>query len=275
MADNIDRLIAEAAARNGIPEATLRRYVQIESNFNPNAKTGSYKGLLQLSDSEFRKHGGRGNIFDPAENLSAGAAKLAAERRMFMQRYGREPSTGELYLIHQQGWGGLQAHLANPDRPAWQSMASTGEGRAKGEKWAKLAISGNIPRKWGVDPETITSGEFVRRWSERAGGQVPTQRIQPVQTASIANSRDPQAPNTGWHASVAPSEPQESDGTPTALDAITAALAAMQRPSGGSGGDGGAHAYQPAPSMDQRIAVALLPSRPVATLMPAAKPIKT
>lgn len=170
MARNLDQLIAEAAARHGIPETTLRRYIKIESNFDPNNRTGSYKGLLQLSDREFRKYGGQGNIYDPAANLNAGAAKLAAERNTFAGKYGRQPTDGELYLVHQQGWGGLQKHLANPDRPAWQNMADTGEGRQKGERWAKLAISGNVPRKWGVNPETMTSKEFVDRWTARVNG---------------------------------------------------------------------------------------------------------
>jgi hypothetical protein len=44
----------------------MRAIRGIESSGNPNAITGKYKGLYQLSDSEFSRYGGRGSIFDPA-----------------------------------------------------------------------------------------------------------------------------------------------------------------------------------------------------------------
>jgi len=51
-----------------IDPRTMRAIRQIESGGNPNATTGSYKGLYQLSDGEFRRYGGQGSIYDPAEN---------------------------------------------------------------------------------------------------------------------------------------------------------------------------------------------------------------
>ncbi len=170
-------IISDLADQYGFNPETLDRFVQIESGGNPNARTGSYKGLFQLSDSEFNKYGG-GNIYDTADNARAGVAKLAAERDTFTNQYGREPTPTELYLIHQQGPAGFAAHYGNPDQPAWQSMASTGEGKQKGEAWAKAAIWGNVPdglkAQFG-NVNNITSQQFMDLWRNKVeGGQAQT-----------------------------------------------------------------------------------------------------
>jgi len=165
----VEAAIEAAARRQGVSPDSLRTFVWIESGGDPGATTGSYKGLLQLSSGEFNKHGG-GNIYDPNDNLNAGALKLKAESEDFKRKYGRDPTDGDLYLIHQQGWGGAQAHWANPDQPAWQSMYSTGEGQQKGPGWAKQAIWGNVPdamkAKFG-SVDNITSRDFVSLWNNK------------------------------------------------------------------------------------------------------------
>ena len=172
-----DDLITSAAQQNGLDPATLKRFVQIESGGNPRATTGSYSGLLQLSPSEFASRGGH-NIYDPAENLNVGAAKLAQESAAFSQKYGRQPDASDLYLIHQQGSGGAAAHMATPSAPAWQNMYSTGEGRAKGPGWSKLAIWGNVPdqdkaRFGSVD--NVSSQDFMNLWRAKVmGGNAAT-----------------------------------------------------------------------------------------------------
>lgn len=180
----IEQLIESVAAERGIPASRLRAFVGIESGGNPGVKTGSYKGLLQLSNSEFAKAGGQGSIFDPEANLRAGAVKLQAEAEQFKRKFGREPSDADLYLVHQQGWGGAQKHWENPERPAWQSMYLTGEGQQKGEGWAKQAIWGNVPddvkKKFG-SVDNITSGDFTNLWSskvERFGGDATAAPVQ-------------------------------------------------------------------------------------------------
>jgi len=148
----------------------MRAIMKIESGGNPNARTGSYKGLYQLSDSEFNRLGGRGNIFDPKENERIAMLKLQQEADQVSKKLGRALTPGEIYLVHQQGVGGSYEHLTNPGRPAWQSMHATGEGRNKGEKWSRLAIWGNVPDKdkarYG-SVENLTSGEFAKLWSDR------------------------------------------------------------------------------------------------------------
>jgi hypothetical protein len=166
----VESAITEAANRTGVDKGLLRTFAQIESSGNAGAKTGSYKGLFQLSDEEFKRVGGQGDIFDPQANAIAAATKLKEEMAEFKAKRGRDPSAAELYMIHQQGVGGSAAHWDNPDKPAWQNMASTAEGRQKGERWAKQAIWGNVPddvkRKYG-SVENVTSRDFVDLWDKK------------------------------------------------------------------------------------------------------------
>lgn len=150
----------------------LKRVMQIESGGNPNARTGSYKGLYQLSDSEFNKYGG-GDIYNPQDNSRAAQNKFAAETAQFTKQYGRPPSATDIYMTHQQGAGGYGAHMANPDAPAWQNMYSTAEGRQKGVPWAKQAIWGNVPdnlkQQYG-SVDNLTSKQFVDLWRNKVEG---------------------------------------------------------------------------------------------------------
>lgn len=172
----VERALALAAERHGVDPSLLRSFVAIESGGNPSNVTGSYRGLMQLSPQEFARYGGRGDIHDPEANAVAGAAKIAAESAAFQQKYGRTPTAADIYLIHQQGEGGAAAHWANPEAPAWQNMLSTGEGKQKGEGWARQAIWGNLPdaekRRFG-SVDNVTSKDFTDFWNSRvarAGG---------------------------------------------------------------------------------------------------------
>lgn len=177
-APDIDTTIETAARQHGVDSDLLRTFARIESGGRPDARTGSYKGLFQLSDDEFTRHGGSGDIFDPVANTNAAAIKLKAESADFARRYGHQPSAAELYMVHQQGVGGADRHFHNPDDLAWKNMAATAEGREKGERWAKRAIWGNVPddmkaRFGSVD--NITSRDFLEMWKgkvERLGGGV-------------------------------------------------------------------------------------------------------
>ena len=161
---------AGSPGRARITPELMNAIKKIESGGNPNARTGSYKGLYQLSDSEFKRLGGRGNIFDPQENTRIAGLKLQQEADQVAKKLGRDLTPGEIYLVHQQGVGGAYEHLSNPNRPAWQSMHATGEGRSKGEGWSRLAIWGNVPdkdkAKYG-SVDNLTSGEFTKMWDAR------------------------------------------------------------------------------------------------------------
>jgi hypothetical protein len=194
----VQQAIAPIASRYGIDPNDLVRTVQIESGGNPRAQTGSYKGLTQLSDSDFGKYKTRpdASIWNAQDNLEAGAAKMKAEGDQFAKNFDRRPSGFDTYMIHQQGLAGYSQHLANPNAPAWQNMASTGEGRQKGDVWAKKAIWGNIPDQYKAsfgNVNNVTSRDFLAMWQQRwnrAGGSDAA--ATPVNSGSqLAAQNDP------------------------------------------------------------------------------------
>lgn len=230
-----DDAIGRAARATGADEAMLRVFSRIESGDRPGARTGSYKGRFQLSESEFRKHGGTGDIYDDDQNSLAAARKLVAEAAAFEQRHGRKPTTLDLYLVHQQGEAGYAAHMRHPNAPAWQNMASTGEGRQKGARWAKAAIWGNIPddmkRQFG-SVENVTSADFVNVWRQKVSrfgggdagpaisGEAPTLRGELVRELStqapqlqklIDDRREKRALQQRARAIIAGDEPVDPD----------------------------------------------------------------
>jgi len=209
---SVNDAITNASARYGVDPAMMRAFARIESGGNPGSRTGSYKGLFQLSDSEYSRNGGTpGQIYDATSNANAAALKLKAESADFENTYGRPPTASELYMVHQQGTAGAAAHMANPDAPAWQNMYSTGEGQQKGEGWAKKAIWGNIPdadkEKFG-SVDNVSSKDFTDMWAQRVaragGGDAP-----------------PSAP---------PGDTMSEFTTPTDLTNKTAQLPAGQQP---------------------------------------------
>lgn len=194
-----DAYIDEAALASGLDPRFMRRILQIESGGNPKATTGSYRGLFQLSWPEFKAHGGTGDIYDPVQQSKAAATKFKTEADAFNKKYGRDPTPTELYLIHQQGSGGFEAHFNNPTQPAWQSMASTGEGKQKGEKWAKQAIWGNVPddlKKQYGSVDNITSQDFMNIWKHKVEGTpiVAANTLTP-QSQAILRSQQQTQPN--------------------------------------------------------------------------------
>jgi hypothetical protein len=153
----------------GLDVSFMKAIAKIESGFNPKARTGSYMGVFQLSNREFRKYGS-GDIFDPRDNTVAAAVKMQTEAVLFELYHRRKPTLNDLYLVHQQGIEGATEHLSKPDRLAWRSMCATDEGRQKGEKWCKLAIWGNtLPalKKTWKNVNKVTSAAFVEMWQQR------------------------------------------------------------------------------------------------------------
>jgi hypothetical protein len=161
--------IKRASDAFGLDFNFMKAVAKIESGFNPKQRTGSYMGLFQLSNSEFKKNGS-GNITDPRDNSIAGAYKFATEALLFEIGTGRKPTFSDLYLIHQQGWQGAAQHVSHPKRIAWKSMCATDEGKEKGERWCKLAIWRNtlpaIKHVW-KSVDKLTSGAFVDMWQQR------------------------------------------------------------------------------------------------------------
>ena len=161
--------IKRASEAFGLDFNFMKAVAKIESGFNPKQRTGSYIGLFQLSNNEFKEYGS-GNITDPRDNAIAGAYKFASEALLFEFETGGKPTFSDLYLIHQQGWQGAAQHVSHPKRIAWKSMCATDEGKEKGERWCKLAIWRNtlpaIKHVW-KSVDKLTSGAFVGMWQQR------------------------------------------------------------------------------------------------------------
>jgi len=161
--------IRRASDAFGLDFSFIKAVAKIESGFNPKQRTGSYIGLFQLSNYEFKRYGS-GNITDSRDNAIAGAYKFATEALLFEFGTGRKPTFSDLYLIHQQGWQGAAEHISHPKRIAWRSMCATDEGKEKGERWCKRAIWGNtlpaVKQIW-KSVDNLTSGAFVGMWQQR------------------------------------------------------------------------------------------------------------
>jgi hypothetical protein len=168
--NNIRAEIEQAAKLFDVDIQMMKAFARIESGYNPKAKTGSYKCLFQLSNSEFAKYW-HGDIYDIHDCSIAAARKFATEAAQFEKDVGREATPAELYCIHQQGYEGCAFHYDAPQQLAWKNMYLTTEGQEKGAKWARKAIWGNVPWdlkktiKGGV--EALTSGQFIALWTER------------------------------------------------------------------------------------------------------------
>ena len=161
--------IKRASDAFGLDFNFMKAVAKIESNFDPNQRTGSYIGVFQLSEYEFGKFGA-GQIRNPRDNAVAAAYKVITEGILFEWVTRRKPDLSDLYLIDQQGWEGAAEHISRPDRLAWKSMCATREGREKGEKWCRRAIWGNtlpvLKKEW-KSVENVTSAAFVGMWRAR------------------------------------------------------------------------------------------------------------
>ena len=153
----------------GLDFSFMTTIAKIESDFDPQQRTGSYIGLFQLDRHEFATYGS-GDITNPRDNAIAVAYKFTTEAMLFELDTHKKPTFSDLYLIHQQGWQGAAEHVNQPDRIAWKSMCATNEGKQKGEKWCKRAIWQNtlptIQHVW-KSVDKLTSGAFVDMWRER------------------------------------------------------------------------------------------------------------
>lgn len=102
-----DAAIARAAKEAGVNPDTMRGIASIESGMNPSSnanRSTQYKGLYQIGHDEWRRFG-QGNIYSAEDNAMATARMFKENKRQFNQRYGRDPTDTELYLMHQQGLG--------------------------------------------------------------------------------------------------------------------------------------------------------------------------
>ena len=145
--------IDAAASKHGVNPDTLHRMAMIESSGNPNAVTGSARGLFQFMPETARQYG-LSDPFDPAASADAAARLMKDNKAALTQALGREPTEGELYLAHQQGAEGAAKLLANPNAPAVSLVGQS-------------AVTSN-----GGSPG-MTAGQFANKWTSKFGGAAP------------------------------------------------------------------------------------------------------
>lgn len=99
-----DDLIAEHARLNGVRTDLVRAVVQVESAFNPMARSPKgAMGLMQLMPTTARQFGVR-NAFSPSENVRAGVAYL----RQLLDRY--ENNEALALAAYNAGPGAVDQH---------------------------------------------------------------------------------------------------------------------------------------------------------------------
>jgi hypothetical protein len=190
--------ISVAASLYGLDVAIMMSIAKVESDFNPHVRTGSYKGLFQLSDHEFQKYGD-GSIWDARDNARAAAHMFLVQAEQFRGALGHYPDYAERYMVHQQGIQGAIEHYTHPDRVAWQSMCATDEGVLKGEQWCRRCIWGNLLPKWKDtfgNVDKITSRDFVGVWTERINNLANRYSVADI-TPSATRPTNNRAPRVG------------------------------------------------------------------------------
>src|SRR6185312_3878502 len=119
---------------------------------------------------------------------------FAEDRGGLRKALGREPTEGELYLAHQQGLGGAEKLLANPNALA---SALVGE-RA-------VTTNGGAPGE--------TARDFAAHWTGKFGenqGQGPTVERAMSQFGTVGLPPDTAAPNSGGALAVQQPAPQSN-----------------------------------------------------------------
>jgi len=142
----------------------LIRTLGLESQFKPDAKNpkSSAFGLGQMTASTWEKYG-RGDRKDPEAQIDAVIRFTRDNMRSFKSVNGRDPSNGELYLMHQQGFAGASALLANPDASAIDVLTKVTGSRAT----AIASITNNLPGDQAKFAGNISARYFTSFWMSK------------------------------------------------------------------------------------------------------------
>jgi peptidoglycan hydrolase-like protein with peptidoglycan-binding domain len=164
MAADIQKIITDAADKYEVPTEALMAIASIESNFDPLADNprSSAGGLFQFVDRT-AKGMGLTDRYDPVAAADAAARMTATNIKSLRKTLGREPTTGELYLAHQQGLGGARALLANPNETALTVLTRVYRGRKDRAMAALVQNGGNV---------SMTAGEFAGKWTSKGDAAV-------------------------------------------------------------------------------------------------------
>ena len=105
---SFDELLTQAAAKEGIDASLLKAVARAESNLDATAvSSAGAKGVMQLMDGTARELGVT-NVYDPAQNIAAGAKYL----KQMLTRYGGDVTRA--LAAYNAGPGNVDAHGGVP-----------------------------------------------------------------------------------------------------------------------------------------------------------------
>ena len=155
-ADQVKGIIAKEAQAAGVDVATFMAFAHIETGgtFNPNArnKKSGASGLFQFMPQYFSSYGlNSSSVFDPVANTRAAIKMYKDNAAQFRKKYGRDPNAAEAYLMHQQGFGGLNKLASN-----------------RGKRLSQLGGQAVANANANGGNSNMTAGQFLDMWAEKA-----------------------------------------------------------------------------------------------------------
>lgn len=168
-----NQVLGAVAPLNPTPaEVTfLGQTFQAESSGGRNTRgRGSSQGGFQFHPDTFRGVMPNGNIGSLNDQAQAALTLARQNETTFQRQFNREPTAGDLYLMHQQGTPGALALMTAP--PEVNAIAAVAPAYRGDLRLARQAILNN-----GGTPD-MTAGEFVQQWRGRfnGGGPAPEQQ---------------------------------------------------------------------------------------------------
>lgn len=157
LSDAATALIGQGAAKPGEVGGQAYKLALVRTEFGSGVDTpgNPHQGPVQANDDWLARFGG-GKTRDQMtlqDWMDATDRETAVNKPLLEKALGRSVTDADLYLAHQQGEAGAEALLKNPSAPASQSVPVAN-------------IAANLPANPGLDPSTITGGQFAALWSK-------------------------------------------------------------------------------------------------------------
>lgn len=175
--EGFDKMIADAAAKYGVPEHILRTMAFIESKgvadavANKGSPAHEAVGIFQFTRAAAQDAGligpnGEDYRWDPQRNIEAGAFTIRKNMQTIRNKYGIEPTPALLYMMHQQGPGGFNSIMkalsdpSNPMNHPSKIVLKTGSGANAKSYTLQQSIDANAGKGASIQ-------DFVKYWENR------------------------------------------------------------------------------------------------------------